>query len=82
MSLVSGYGTHLFPTFHPHLLQSLNHGMLSNNYFSNERNIGKPVLGNFQLPSAFSPPKYIGISLEQVNIWLLSFVKLLTYSPG
>ncbi|KAL5289896.1 hypothetical protein ACFFRR_009727 [Megaselia abdita] len=65
MSLVSGYGTHLFPTFHPHLLQSLNHGMLSNNYFSNDRNIGKPVLGNFQLPSAFSPPKYIGISLEQ-----------------
>ncbi|XP_037933635.1 protein Teyrha-meyrha isoform X2 [Teleopsis dalmanni] len=70
MSLVGSYGTHLLHSFHPHLLQTLNHGMLANggpaSYFANERGLGKPsVLSNFQLPSAFSPPKYIGISLDQ-----------------
>ncbi|XP_058980022.1 protein Teyrha-meyrha [Musca domestica] len=74
MSLVGSYGSHLLHTFHPHLLQTLNHNMLAANgsaaaasYFASERAaLGKPsVLGNFQLPSAFSPPKYIGISLDQ-----------------
>ncbi|XP_013107433.2 protein Teyrha-meyrha isoform X1 [Stomoxys calcitrans] len=74
MSLVGSYGSHLLHSFHPHLLQTLNHGMLAANgtaaaasYFASERAaLGKPsVLGNFQLPSAFSPPKYIGISLDQ-----------------
>ncbi|TMW44257.1 hypothetical protein DOY81_010663 [Sarcophaga bullata] len=74
MSLVGSYGSHLLHSFHPHLLQTLNHhGMLANgtaaaaSYFANERAaLGKPsVLSNFQLPSAFSPPKYIGISLDQ-----------------
>ncbi|XP_053954872.1 protein Teyrha-meyrha [Anastrepha ludens] len=70
MSLVGSYGTHLLHSFHPHLLQTLNHGMLAANggpasYFA-DRGLGKPsVLSNFQLPSAFSPPKYIGISLDQ-----------------
>lgn len=38
-------------------------------YFASERaGLTKPsVLTNFQLPSAFSPPKYIGISLDQVS---------------
>lgn len=73
MSLVGSYGTHLLHSFHPHLLQTLNHGMLAANsgpasYFANDRGLGKPsVLSNFQLPSAFSPPKYIGISLDQVS---------------
>ncbi|XP_022231146.2 protein Teyrha-meyrha isoform X4 [Drosophila obscura] len=75
MSLVGNY-------FHPHLLQTLNHGMLVANgaaaaaaaagagpasYFASDRSpLGKPsVLSNFSLPSAFSPPKYIGISLDQ-----------------
>ncbi|KAM7358235.1 teyrha-meyrha isoform 2-T2 [Cochliomyia hominivorax] len=74
MSLVGSYGSHLLHSFHPHLLQTLNHhGMLANgtaaaaSYFASERAaLGKPsVLSNFQLPSAFSPPKYIGISLDQ-----------------
>ncbi|XP_049314049.1 protein Teyrha-meyrha isoform X2 [Bactrocera dorsalis] len=71
MSLVGSYGTHLLHSFHPHLLQTLNHGMLAANggpasYFASDRGLGKPsVLSNFQLPSAFSPPKYIGISLDQ-----------------
>ncbi|XP_073843409.1 teyrha-meyrha isoform X2 [Musca autumnalis] len=74
MSLVGSYGSHLLHSFHPHLLQTLNHNMLAANgtaaaasYFASERAaLGKPsVLGNFQLPSAFSPPKYIGISLDQ-----------------
>ncbi|KMZ00589.1 LOW QUALITY PROTEIN: uncharacterized protein Dsimw501_GD12258 [Drosophila simulans] len=36
-------------------------------YFASDRSpLGKPsVLSNFSLPSAFSPPKYIGISLDQ-----------------
>lgn len=77
MSLVGSYGSHLLHSFHPHLLQTLNHhGMLANgtaaaaSYFASERAVlGKPsVLSNFQLPSAFSPPKYIGISLDQVII--------------
>ena len=76
MSLVGSYGTHLLHSFHPHLLQTLNHhGMLGSNaggsYFASDRSgsgIGKPsVLSNFQLPSAFSPPKYIGISLDPVS---------------
>lgn len=80
MSLVGSYGSHLLHSFHPHLLQTLNHhGMLVNgnaaaaaSYFAGERAaLTKPtassVLTNFQLPSAFSPPKYIGISLDQVN---------------
>lgn len=79
MSLVGSYGSHLLHSFHPHLLQTLNHGMLAANgnaaaasYFASERAaLGKPsVLGNFQLPSAFSPPKYIGISLDQVSRYL------------
>ncbi|XP_067648402.1 protein Teyrha-meyrha isoform X2 [Eurosta solidaginis] len=71
MSLVGSYGTHLLHSFHPHLLQTLNHGMLAANggpanYFASDRGLGKPsMLSNFQLPSAFSPPKYIGISLDQ-----------------
>ncbi|XP_030369365.1 protein Teyrha-meyrha isoform X2 [Scaptodrosophila lebanonensis] len=81
MSLVGNYGTHLLHNFHPHLLQTLNHGMLAANgaaaaaaaagapasYFASERSpLGKhSVLSNFSLPSAFSPPKYIGISLDQ-----------------
>lgn len=38
-------------------------------YFASDRSpLGKPsVLSNFSLPSAFSPPKYIGISLDQVS---------------
>lgn len=81
MSLVGSYGSHLLHSFHPHLLQTLNHhGMLANgnaaaaaSYFAGERGaLSKPaaapsVLTNFQLPSAFSPPKYIGISLDQVG---------------
>uniref|UniRef100_A0A1A9ZBV2 Uncharacterized protein n=1 Tax=Glossina pallidipes TaxID=7398 RepID=A0A1A9ZBV2_GLOPL len=73
MSLVGSYGSHLLHSFHPHLLQTLNHNMLANgsaaaaSYFASERaGLTKPsVLTNFQLPSAFSPPKYIGISLDQ-----------------
>ncbi|KAH8370521.1 hypothetical protein KR093_003848 [Drosophila rubida] len=73
--------TQFLHNFHPHLLQTLNHGMLAANgaaaaaaaagapgsYFASERSpLGKPsVLSNFSLPSAFSPPKYIGISLDQ-----------------
>lgn len=84
MSLVGSYGSHLLHSFHPHLLQTLNHhGMLANgnaaaaaSYFAGERSaLSKPptsaVLTNFQLPSAFSPPKYIGISLDQVNAIVL-----------
>ncbi|XP_062130302.1 protein Teyrha-meyrha isoform X5 [Drosophila sulfurigaster albostrigata] len=81
MSLVGNYSTQFLHNFHPHLLQTLNHGMLAANgaaaaaaaagapgsYFASERSpLGKPsVLSNFSLPSAFSPPKYIGISLDQ-----------------
>ncbi|XP_037907167.1 protein Teyrha-meyrha isoform X2 [Hermetia illucens] len=67
MSLVGNYGSHLLHTFHPHLIQSLNSNILGNspgNFFANDRT-AKPILSNFQLPSAFSPPKYIGISLDQ-----------------
>lgn len=83
MSLVGNYSTQFLHNFHPHLLQTLNHGMLAANgaaaaaaaagapgsYFASERSpLGKPsVLSNFSLPSAFSPPKYIGISLDQVS---------------
>lgn len=83
MSLVGNYSTQFLHNFHPHLLQTLNHGMLAANgaaaaaaaagapggYFASERSpLGKPsVLSNFSLPSAFSPPKYIGISLDQVR---------------
>lgn len=85
MSLVGSYGSHLLHSFHPHLLQTLNHGMLAANgnaaaasYFASERAaLGKPsVLGNFQLPSAFSPPKYIGISLDQVSRYLFILYKI------
>ncbi|XP_068149951.1 protein Teyrha-meyrha isoform X2 [Drosophila tropicalis] len=85
MSLVSNYGTHLLHNFHPHLLQTLNHGMLAANgaaaaaaaaaaasggvgptsYFASSSERKPSVLTNFSLPSAFSPPKYIGISLDQ-----------------
>ncbi|XP_064545874.1 protein Teyrha-meyrha isoform X3 [Drosophila montana] len=81
MSLVGNYSTQFLHNFHPHLLQTLNHGMLAANgaaaaaaaagapgsYFASDRSgLGKPsVLSNFSLPSAFSPPKYIGISLDQ-----------------
>lgn len=84
MSLVGNYSTQFLHNFHPHLLQTLNHGMLAANgaaaaaaaagapggYFASERSpLGKTsVLSNFSLPSAFSPPKYIGISLDQVSV--------------
>lgn len=77
MSLVGNYSTQFLHNFHPHLLQTLNHGMLAANgaaaaaaaagapggYFASERS----PLGKTSVFSAFSPPKYIGISLDQVS---------------
>ncbi|XP_017014344.2 protein Teyrha-meyrha isoform X3 [Drosophila takahashii] len=73
MSLVGNY-------FNPHLLlnhgmlvangaaaAAAAAGASPASYFASDRSpLGKPsVLSNFSLPSAFSPPKYIGISLDQ-----------------